>query len=261
VPGGIGTLLEMSVAWQLLQVRQLHNVPLILVGRMWPELIAWARKFMLREEFGLASPQDFEIPQCTSDVDETVALIRARREAWLAAQGGSRHAAAPKAPSCDRLRRVEPERTRVQRPTDRTSRMISLVAALLLAATPAAGAAAEAAATGAESIELIRLSVRAGHESEMERFLARLAEAARRTGEPVRWRVHRRVGGERPLYVFVLRGRAEQLDAWSGLTASATLERAYGAEEAARILALRESALEGLERERFVAEPELGFDD
>ena len=80
MPGGIGTLLEMPVAGQLLQVRKLHNVPLILVGRMWPELIAWARKFMLREEFGLASPQDFEIPQCTSDVDETVALIRASRD-------------------------------------------------------------------------------------------------------------------------------------------------------------------------------------
>ena len=88
VPGGIGTLLEMAMAWQLLQVRQLHNVPLILVGQMWPELIAWARKAMLREEFGLASPLDFEIPQCTSDVDDTVALIRASREAWLAAQGG-----------------------------------------------------------------------------------------------------------------------------------------------------------------------------
>jgi hypothetical protein len=149
----------------------------------------------------------------------------------------------------------------VQRPTVRTSRTISLVAALLLAVTPAPGFAAEASSTTPESIELIRLSVRPGHEAEMEQFLARLADAARRTGEPVRWRVHRRVGGERPLYVFVLRGSAGQLDAWSGLTASGTLERAYGAEEAARILALRESALEAMERERFVAQPELGFGD
>jgi len=142
-----------------------------------------------------------------------------------------------------------------------STKPISLVAALLLAAAPATAIAAEASATAPESIELIRLSVRPGHEAEMERFLAQLADAARRTGEPVRWRVHRRVGGERPLYVFVLRGSAGQLDAWSGLTASGTLERAYGAEEAARILALRESALEGMERERFVAQPELGFDE
>src|SRR3954454_9797153 len=39
VPGGIGTLLEMSLAWQLLQVRKLYNTPLVLIGKMWPELI------------------------------------------------------------------------------------------------------------------------------------------------------------------------------------------------------------------------------
>src|SRR5499427_8483506 len=34
VPGGIGSLLELSLAWQLLQVRQLYNTPLIVVGKM-----------------------------------------------------------------------------------------------------------------------------------------------------------------------------------------------------------------------------------
>ena len=42
VPGGIGSLLEMSLVWQLLQVRKLYNTPLILVGKMWPELVEWA---------------------------------------------------------------------------------------------------------------------------------------------------------------------------------------------------------------------------
>jgi len=32
-PGGIGTVLEMMMIWQLLQVRHLDNTPLILVGR------------------------------------------------------------------------------------------------------------------------------------------------------------------------------------------------------------------------------------
>ena len=41
VPGGIGTLLELSLAWQLLQVRKLYNTPLILVGKMWAELVEW----------------------------------------------------------------------------------------------------------------------------------------------------------------------------------------------------------------------------
>src|SRR5262249_39586319 len=42
VPGGIGTVLEMSMIWQLLQVRHVEDVPLILVGKMWTGLVDWA---------------------------------------------------------------------------------------------------------------------------------------------------------------------------------------------------------------------------
>src|SRR5262245_9991015 len=35
VPGGIGTVLETLMIWQLLQVHHIENVPLILVGKMW----------------------------------------------------------------------------------------------------------------------------------------------------------------------------------------------------------------------------------
>ena len=34
-PGGIGTVLELTMVWQLLQVKHLHDTPLILVGKMW----------------------------------------------------------------------------------------------------------------------------------------------------------------------------------------------------------------------------------
>jgi uncharacterized protein (TIGR00730 family) len=86
VPGGIGTLLEMSLAWQLLQVRKLYNTPLILVGKMWTELIDWGRKTMLKKGSELASEVDFTIPICVSTIAETVALIRKNRADWLAAQ-------------------------------------------------------------------------------------------------------------------------------------------------------------------------------
>src|SRR4051812_11711074 len=46
VPGGIGTLLELSMIWQLLQVRHIQESPLILAGKMWPGLLAWAREHM-----------------------------------------------------------------------------------------------------------------------------------------------------------------------------------------------------------------------
>lgn len=86
VPGGIGTLLELSLAWQLLQVRRLYNTPLILVGKMWAGLVEWARETMLIKESELASEIDFTIPHCVGTIEETVALIRENRAAWLAAQ-------------------------------------------------------------------------------------------------------------------------------------------------------------------------------
>jgi len=86
VPGGIGTLLEMSIAWQLLQVQKLYNTPLILVGKMWTGLVEWAREAMLREGNELASPMDFTIPHCVDTIEEAVALIRESRAAWLSAQ-------------------------------------------------------------------------------------------------------------------------------------------------------------------------------
>ena len=46
-PGGIGTVLETMMVWQLLQVKHLHDTPLILVGKMWPGLIEWVRRSMM----------------------------------------------------------------------------------------------------------------------------------------------------------------------------------------------------------------------
>ena len=86
VPGGIGTLLELSLAWQLLQVRKLYNTPLILVGKMWAELIEWSRRSMVQKGNELASEIDFKIPNCVNTIDECIALIRENRDAWLAAQ-------------------------------------------------------------------------------------------------------------------------------------------------------------------------------
>jgi uncharacterized protein (TIGR00730 family) len=86
VPGGIGTLLELSLAWQLLQVRKLYNTPLILVGKMWAGFVEWGKRSMLETGNELASEIDFKIPHCVNTIDECVALIRNNRDAWLAAQ-------------------------------------------------------------------------------------------------------------------------------------------------------------------------------
>jgi uncharacterized protein (TIGR00730 family) len=83
-PGGIGTVLEAMMIWQLLQVRHLYDVPLVFVGPMWRELVEWATRVMLRPGFELASPVDMSIPQCVDTGDEAVAIIRARHAAWAA---------------------------------------------------------------------------------------------------------------------------------------------------------------------------------
>jgi uncharacterized protein (TIGR00730 family) len=82
VPGGIGTVLETMMVWQLLQVRKLHDVPLILVGKMYAELVAWCRASMLRPEFPLASPEDMTIPHCVEDGASILPIIREHYEKW-----------------------------------------------------------------------------------------------------------------------------------------------------------------------------------
>jgi uncharacterized protein (TIGR00730 family) len=85
-PGGVGTVLEMMMIWQLLQVHHLQDAPLILVGRMWPGLIEWARASMLSVDPPLASSEDMKIPRCAADADEAIAILRESRAAWLAKQ-------------------------------------------------------------------------------------------------------------------------------------------------------------------------------
>ena len=84
VPGGIGTTLETLMVWQLLQVRHLHDVPLVLVGPMWRGLVDWAEGTMLRPGFELASPEDVRIPTCVDTAEEAIALLRERHDAWRA---------------------------------------------------------------------------------------------------------------------------------------------------------------------------------
>jgi uncharacterized protein (TIGR00730 family) len=86
VPGGIGTVLEMLMIWQLLQVRHVRGVPLVLVGHMWRGLVEWASVSMLDPRLPLASATDLKIPQCVDTADEAIALIRDRHREWHAAQ-------------------------------------------------------------------------------------------------------------------------------------------------------------------------------
>ena len=85
-PGGIGTVLELTMVWQLLQVQHVQNMPLILVGKMWAELVDWAKKNLLSTDPPLASPGDMDIPQCVNTADEAIALVRQHHAKWLERQ-------------------------------------------------------------------------------------------------------------------------------------------------------------------------------
>lgn len=86
-PGGIGTVLEMMLIWQLLQVRHIKDAPLILVGRMWRGLIEWARNSMLSLDPPLAHAADMAIPLCAANADEAVTVMRQHHAAWLVRRG------------------------------------------------------------------------------------------------------------------------------------------------------------------------------
>jgi hypothetical protein len=83
VPGGIGTLLELSMVWQLLQVKKLYDTPLLLVGNMWKDLVCWADHHMADREPQMASAFDMRIPVCVPNVETAADIIRDARQRWL----------------------------------------------------------------------------------------------------------------------------------------------------------------------------------
>lgn len=89
VPGGIGTLLELAMVWQLLQVRKLFDTPLILLGPMWAELVDWAGRHMLSDDMKMISPEDLKLPHCVATPAEALAILRQHRDVWERARTGA----------------------------------------------------------------------------------------------------------------------------------------------------------------------------
>jgi uncharacterized protein (TIGR00730 family) len=81
-PGGIGTVLELMMIWQLLQVKHVRDSPLILVGKMWAELVNWAKTHLLTPQPPLANAEDMTIPRCVDTADEAIALLREHHAQW-----------------------------------------------------------------------------------------------------------------------------------------------------------------------------------
>ncbi|HOC31908.1 MAG: LOG family protein [Armatimonadetes bacterium] len=81
-PGGIGTLLELSYVWQLLQIRLVEPRPAILLGAdYWKGLIDWMRKEMAGRAF--VNPEDIDIVQIVNEPDEVVEILAREQETYL----------------------------------------------------------------------------------------------------------------------------------------------------------------------------------
>ena len=74
MPGGFGTLDELTEALTLIQTGKARRIPIILVGReFWGGLHAWMREVLLRDK--LISPGDIELMQILEEPQEIVDVI------------------------------------------------------------------------------------------------------------------------------------------------------------------------------------------
>ncbi len=73
-PGGIGTMLELMYTWQLVQVEHVTNIPIILLGKMWPPFVKWVEKWPLERK--LLSPEDMHKIFLASNCNEAMKIIK-----------------------------------------------------------------------------------------------------------------------------------------------------------------------------------------
>ncbi len=77
-PGGIGTILEFFYTWQLIQVGHMRNIPIILLGDVWPGLIEWVKKKPLRKK--LLSKEDVSMLYFAKNTSDAMKIITEARD-------------------------------------------------------------------------------------------------------------------------------------------------------------------------------------
>lgn len=86
-PGGVGTLLEFSYTWQLIQVGHTCKVPIILLGPMWKDFVAWLKKWPLQE--GLLDARDMDLLYLARENKQAMEVIRAAHKEYLKSGPGA----------------------------------------------------------------------------------------------------------------------------------------------------------------------------
>ena len=72
-PGGIGTILELMYAWQLIQVDHITPRPIILLGDMWNGLINWMKDEPLKRS--LINEADFDNITTVQNINEVIPIL------------------------------------------------------------------------------------------------------------------------------------------------------------------------------------------
>lgn len=80
-PGGIGTLLELIYAWQLLQVKHIQQIPIIVLGEEWKKLIEWMEKYPLKNNY--IDKKDLELVFPANKPEEAMRIINLTYEFYL----------------------------------------------------------------------------------------------------------------------------------------------------------------------------------
>jgi hypothetical protein len=81
-PGGIGTLLELAYTWQLVQVKQICDIPIIIFGDMWAAFLDWIEEWSLKT--GFMDRSDLDNVFLAKTKEEVMEIIRAFHGAYMA---------------------------------------------------------------------------------------------------------------------------------------------------------------------------------
>ncbi len=73
-PGGIGTLLELFYAWQLIQVEHICETPIILYGEIWTNLLVWLENEVMERK--LFNKSDMHMIFHVTEPVQAVELIK-----------------------------------------------------------------------------------------------------------------------------------------------------------------------------------------
>lgn len=80
-PGGVGTTLEFFYTWQLMQVKHTCDIPIIMIGKQWKELLNWVKKYPLKKE--LLNKKDLNYIFFVNSLSEAMDLIKKAHEEYL----------------------------------------------------------------------------------------------------------------------------------------------------------------------------------